>query len=125
MKARDIKRSAKAWVEETVGYMMAPEELPIDLELEDGQSFIEAYMGSSLMIFPSGKYYLPHACGNVSPCPRCKGNGCDFCGHLGSREAYEDELMGEYLDEYAEKHGAFMFRGEGDPLDVFIGKIIE
>lgn len=35
----------------------------------------EVYFGNVLDIYPSGKYYLPFACSNVEPCPKCRGEG--------------------------------------------------
>lgn len=35
----------------------------------------EVYFGNVLDIYPSGKYYLPFACSNVVPCPKCHGEG--------------------------------------------------
>lgn len=33
------------------------------------------YIGTVFSLYPSGKYYLPFACSNVDPCPRCGGRG--------------------------------------------------
>jgi len=33
------------------------------------------FLGTVFSLTPSGKYYLPFACSNVEPCPRCKGSG--------------------------------------------------
>jgi hypothetical protein len=58
--ARDLERQ-KARAEST--------------EDEDGQTYRTVYLGSVMGLAPSGKYYMPFACGNVSPCPDCLGTG--------------------------------------------------
>lgn len=40
---------------------------------DDGERVESAYLGMIMDIMPSGKYYQPFACGNVTPCPHCKG----------------------------------------------------
>lgn len=92
---------------------------------EDGQKVKSVFLGTVFSIMPSGKYYMPFACSNVELCVRCKGLGCEYCGNSGSREAYEDELMNEALDEYASKIGAYVTSGEGDSCDIFINWSIE
>lgn len=47
---------------------------------------------------------------------------CDFCGGLGSREAYLDVQYRELLGSEADEHGLFITAGEGDPCDVFAGE---
>jgi hypothetical protein len=138
------------------------------------------YLGTVFSLTPSGKYYMPFACSNVDPCPRCNGTGeqknhkadssiyasatkrrqnitkryleshgpfpdwpdwaqraakdcdkaieanrnpttCVWCGGLGSREAYLDQVWHETLEDKASKYGIFVFSGEGDPCDLFIG----
>lgn len=90
----------------------------------DGERVESVFLGTVFDIMPSGKYYMPWASGNVALCPRCKGKGCDYCGHLGSREAYEDELMGEALEEEADRLGCFTESGEGDPCDIFLKRVV-
>lgn len=41
----------------------------------DGGQVRRLYLGSVFGLTPSGKYYQPFACGNVTPCPTCKGSG--------------------------------------------------
>jgi hypothetical protein len=33
------------------------------------------FLGTVFALFPSGKYYVPYACSNVTPCPCCHGEG--------------------------------------------------
>ena len=94
-----------------------------DQKTDDGEIILSDFLGTVFSIMPSGKYYMPWACSNVNPCPRCKGEGCDFCGSLGSREAHEDELMNEALEHYANKRGGWVESGEGDPCDLFYCEI--
>ena len=42
---------------------------------EPGQIDGSVYLGSVMSLTPSGKYYMPWACGNVEPCPVCGGSG--------------------------------------------------
>jgi hypothetical protein len=64
----------------------------------------EIYLGSCFSIMPSGKYYMPWACSNVT-----------------EAEALQDELYSEALDQVAEEYDMFVFGGEGDPTDIFAG----
>jgi hypothetical protein len=112
MNARDIKREAKELVEWGI------KETPELMSDDPSNNYMSVYLGT--LINPSGKYYLPFACSNVDDCPRCKGKGCNYCGQLGSREAYEDEVFFEALNNYASKYGAWIESGEGDPCDTFL-----
>ena len=62
------------------------------------------FLGTVFALFPSGKYYMPFACSNVT-----------------LREAHRDEEFGRALDDVAEKYGMWIESGEGDPCDVFAG----
>lgn len=77
-------------------------------EDEDGQKFRSLFLGTVMSLTPSGKYYLPFACSNVT-----------------ENEAKLDELWRERLEAEAEKRGLFVFNGEGDPCDIFVGKMME
>ncbi len=61
------------------------------------------YVGSVLNLLPSGKYYTPWACSNVT-----------------EEEAEADEEWWEAFDAELAKHNAWAECGEGDPLDVFV-----
>lgn len=80
------------------------------------------FLGSVFSLTPSGKYYLPFACSNVTPCPQCAGVTCEACAGCGSREAHLDELYNEKLAAEAAEHDLYIFNGEGDPCDVFAGE---
>ena len=73
-------------------YLDAHGDIVVSLDDLNDQIVASIWLGKCFALVPSGKYYTPFACGNVTPCNRCKGKGCDFCGHLGSREAFEDQL---------------------------------
>ena len=120
MTHREIKRQAR----ELVGWGYVNLE-HYGEETDDGERVESVLLGSVFSVMPSGKYYMPWANSNVDPCPRCKGAGCDYCGHLGSREAYEDELMGEALEEEADRLGCFTESGDGDPCDIFLKRVVE
>lgn len=85
-----------------------------------GEVCESVYLGSIFFLTPSGKVYTPWANSNLDACPRCKGRGCAFCGHCGSREAYEDSLFWESLEKYAGKIGAWVETGEGNSCDVYL-----
>jgi hypothetical protein len=40
-----------------------------------GSQVRQTYLGTVFNLTPSGKYYLPFACSNVSPCESCHGTG--------------------------------------------------
>lgn len=42
-------------------------------EDEDGNKTQTVYLGDIRSITPSGKVYMPFACSNLTPCPRCNG----------------------------------------------------
>ena len=50
---------------------------------------------------------------------------CPVCHGLGSEEAYKDRVMQKALEEYADKYGAFVHSGEGDPCDMFVSVVID
>lgn len=90
----------------------------------EGEKSESYYLGTVFAIMPSGKYYMPWACSNVDPCPRCEGKGCDFCDHSGSREAHEDECFMDALEKEAGKYNCWVESGEGDPCDLFLGRLL-
>jgi len=86
----------------------------------DAPLIARAYVGSVFSLLPSGKFYTPWANSNVEPCPRCGGDGCDYCGGLGSREAWEDETWYNAVDEMAGQHNLWLEAGEGSSTDLFL-----
>lgn len=122
MNRRQIKRQARELIKSAMCDLRTAEveDRYADVFQNEDMQVKSVFLGTVFHIMPSGKYYQPFACSNVDPCGRCKGEGCEYCGHLGSREAYEDSLMDEYLQEYANKAGAWVESGEGDPCDLFL-----
>ena len=102
---------------------------------EEGQPIWSFYLGSSLALNFSGKYYMPWACSNVEKCEYCNGRGhvgwgmmwclrgffyryaCPVCDCMGSEEAAKDEVWSEVLEEIASEHGISV---ECDGTDVFL-----
>jgi heterodisulfide reductase subunit C len=79
-----------------------------DVEFETGDFVGSCFLGSCFALCPSGKYYMPWACSNVT-----------------QEEAEEDEDWQAALEEIAESHGMFIESGEGDPCDIFACKIFD
>lgn len=60
------------------------------------------YLGTVFSIMPSGKFYMPWACSNVT-----------------ESEAERDEIYMEVLENFAAKYDLSIESGEGDPCDLF------
>ena len=117
------------------GFKMEAIREALDLEdweeddMNPGSEVRRVYLGSVFALAPSGKYYMPWACGNLDSCPKCKGKGslpspkgavdCEECGGCGSHEAYRDELWREATEEAFSAMGLSFEAGEGDPCDLF------
>lgn len=83
---------------------------------EEGQGERRDYLGSCITLAPSGKYYLPFACGNVEPCPRCQGEGS-----IPNRAANEEleklcRARRHSLTEYLFAHYGYAGEGNWPPL---------
>lgn len=63
------------------------------------------YLGSVFNIMPSGKYYLPFACSNVT-----------------EEEAEEDERYNTQMEDELRTINAYLVSGEGDPTDILINR---
>lgn len=61
------------------------------------------FLGTVFAVMPSGKYYMPFACSNVT-----------------EAEAEEDEAWRNQADEELDSIGAWLESGEGDPCDLFV-----
>ena len=66
------------------------------------------YLGSCFNVMPSGKYYMPWACSNVT-----------------DEEAKADMEFQELLEKEADEHGFIVEAGEGDPCDIYIAEYEE
>ena len=112
------------------------------VEDEEGNPIWSFFLGSSLALNYSGKYYQPWACSNVEHCEYCNGKGyvgwgmgynvnwnvdihrayikeyaCPVCDCMESEEAAKDEVYFEVLEEIASEHGMSV---EYDGTDVFL-----
>ena len=105
------------------------------------------YIGSVMGLLPSGKYYMPFACSNVHICKTCKEAGSVPCTEdnpcvysIGDDdnidkdedapddwhcEACKDAHWFEQAEIELSSIGAYMFSGEGDATDLFIGIVVE
>ena len=82
------------------------------------------FLGTVFSLLPSGKYYTFWACSNLESCPLCEGEGCEFCGNLGSREAYLDQIFWEKLEAEAEEHNCTVTNSDFDPCDILVEMIV-
>jgi hypothetical protein len=97
------------------------------------------YIGSVMNLLPSGKYYTPFACSNVEVCAACckahdvpcnEDSPCtppdDYEGtdeyHC---EACRDARWYEQAEEELNSIDAYIFSGEGNATDLFIGIVVE
>jgi len=65
------------------------------------------YLGSVLNLAPSGKYYMP------------------WCTNATEEDREKDADWYEALEYEADKRGWWVFFGEGDPTDLFLGRFPE
>ena len=77
-------------------------------EDESGIKAVETFMGTVFALTPSGKYYMPWACSNVT-----------------AREAYRDEQWHAALEALCSERGLYVTSGDGDPCDLYIGMTYE
>ncbi len=73
-----------------------------------GNRIKQIFLGSVLSITPSGKYYMPFACSNVT-----------------EAEAEKDEDWWDEMEKKAGEYGLYLTTSEGDPTDILIGEVIE
>lgn len=66
------------------------------------------FLGTVFSLVPSGKYYAPFARSNVT-----------------EEEGDDDAAWYEAVEEELEKRGLYLCHGEGDPCDLFAGRIVE
>jgi hypothetical protein len=96
MMAATYKAQIQAWDWEKIE---AHAEETEDIE---GNRVRSAFLGTVFALTPSGKFYTPWARSNVTV-----------------SEARKDEKWFEALEAIAEKRGAYITGGEGDPCDLF------
>jgi len=73
----------------------------------DGAIVRRVYLGTVFELLPSGKYYMPYACSNVT-----------------EKEAMEDERWYEQAESELDQINAYMESGEGDPCDLFATRLV-
>jgi len=84
--------------------MIDPVELARNaIERMEKEDIVVMYVGSVRDLTPSGKYYMPWACSNVT-----------------EEEAEEDEEWWNEFENELTKYGAWAETYEGDPLDVLV-----
>lgn len=145
MRAKDIQRNARALVRA----VLAEDDWYQDMDM-DGNHIERQFIGTVFAVMPSGKYYTAWASSNLTPCPRCKGEGqvktprrvryvnpvthktevfnnyaCPLCEGECSREAHEDTLFMEAMEAEASALGCWIESGEGDPCDLFLARSVE
>lgn len=121
-KVKEVEQDAKALAAWAIANIDIRGETYEDME---GNTVKGVYLGSIFNNTPSGKYYLPFACSNVEACHICGGRGCGYCGNLGSREAYLDQIYQETLEEALDAGGLYYTSGEGSGEDMFAEKLIK
>lgn len=88
---------------------------------------IKKYGWTKEKFISSNKSHVPFLDENHFECFACYGKGivyrqCSYCGGIGSREAYQDEIFWDAFDETLAEKNFWRESGEGDQLDVFIGR---
>ncbi len=90
------------------GYLVAAVNDPENqYDDEDGNLVGSVFLGTVFALYPSGKYYTPWACSNVT-----------------EDEADADAEYAELLEAEADAAGGWVESGEGDPCDIFFCKTI-
>ena len=79
-----------------------------EAEMYDGEMIKSVYLGTCFDLLPSGKYYMPWACSNVT-----------------EDEANQDEAWYNEVESKLGELGIYLESGEGDPCDLYICKIID
>ena len=74
-------------------------------ESESGGEERSVFIGTVFQLYPSGKYYTSFANSNVT-----------------ENEAAEDEEWREEVEQELSEYGLFLFSGDGDPCDLFVGE---
>lgn len=76
-------------------------------EYDSGMWERSIFLGTVFTLTPSGKFYMPWACSNVS-----------------EEEANKDQEWWEVVDEELERRGLFTSAGEGCPTDMHVGRVL-
>lgn len=73
----------------------------------DTQVIGSSYLGTVMNLYPSGKYYMP------------------WCTNQTDDDVARDSAYAEALEDVADAHDLYVFSGEGDPCDVYVGMVID
>jgi hypothetical protein len=77
----------------------------LEWELSDDGYKRSVYIGTVFNLAPSGKYYMPWACSNVT-----------------EKEAEQDEEWYEAVEQELDQFGLYLESGEGDPCDLYVAE---
>jgi len=88
------------------------------------------YLGTVFSLMPSGKFYMPWACSNVEPCPRCQGRGVvdnptRACLPEASAAvlAEQAQVLDRKIRELAVRHYGYACEGEWpNELDILLAR---
>jgi hypothetical protein len=75
-----------------------------DMWSDEDDFKVTLYIGSSLNLVPSGKFYMP------------------WSTNITAKEAEKDERFWDAFDKVVAKFNLFVESGEGDPLDTYLGR---
>ena len=67
------------------------------------ETILSTFLGTVFAIMPSGKFYMPWTTNQTK------------------HDIERDGAFYDALEEIAESHNMFIFSGEGDPCDLFVG----
>lgn len=90
---------------EAIALAVASEGMPHEYDAGMWQRSI--FLGTVFALTPSGKYYMPFACSNVT-----------------EEEANEDREWWNVVDEELEKRELYAEGGEGCPTDIHVGRVL-
>lgn len=92
------------------------------------------YIGTTMSLTPSGKYYTPFACSNAEICESCISRGavpctdddpCDSKAENWHCEACLDAQWFEQAEDELNSIDAVMSTGEGSATDLFIEMVVD
>ncbi len=73
----------------------------------DGNTYRSVLIGSVFSVMPSGKYYTPFACSNLTPCPACGGEGVQYRKRSKARKLRQVVRQSYRLSGHLIKHHGF------------------
>lgn len=103
MRIKDIRENARAVIGDAVSSSTWEPYNNGDYYPTTDEKFEATYLGTVFALLPSGKYYTPFACSNIT-----------------EKEAMQDEIWYQEAQKEADKHNCWLENGEGDPCDLFL-----